>query len=151
MKKQQLTVYLDPPVAATLEDVSARQRASKSKVVEAAVASFLSPDGPDQLEAVLTRRLDRMTRAIERLERNQDITTETVALFVKFWLTTTPPLPDEAFATAQARGKERYGGFVDTLARRLTESRTLTKELVGRTEAHDNDGAAPDPNSPGSV
>jgi hypothetical protein len=34
-----------------------------------------------------------------------------------------------AYAAAKAKGKERYGGFVQTLARRLAKGSTLTKEL----------------------
>ena len=64
-----------------------------------------------------------------RLERDQEITTEALALFVRFWLTTTPPLPDDTYAAAKAKGKERYGGFVQTLSRRLAKGSTLTKEL----------------------
>ena len=48
--------------------------------------------------------LDRMTRQLERLERHGRISSEALALFVRFWLTSTPPLPDAAQATAQAKG-----------------------------------------------
>lgn len=83
----------------------------------------------DQREAAITRRLDRLTRAIERLERNQTITTEALALFVRFWLTTTLPLPDTMREAAQAKGRERYEGFVETLGRRLAKGSTLIKEV----------------------
>src|SRR5208283_1278037 len=52
--------------------------------VEAALASHLSPDGADRLEAALARRLDRMSRQIERLERHVDISNEALAVFVRF-------------------------------------------------------------------
>ena len=129
MKKEQMTVYFDPPLAADLQAFAARRRVSRSQVVEAALASFLSPDGPDQSEAAIVRRLDRLTRAIERLERDQEITGEALALFVRFWLTTTPQLPDDFRDAAHAKGKERYGGFVEALARRLAKGTTLTKEV----------------------
>jgi hypothetical protein len=35
---------------------------------------------------------------------------ETLALFVRFWLTITPPLPNDAQAAAQIKGRERFGG-----------------------------------------
>ena len=93
------------------------------------MASFLSPDSAEQSEAAIVRRLDRLTRSLERLERDQEITTEALALFVRFWLTTTPPLHDDTYAAAKAKGKERYRGFVETLARRLGKGTTLMKEL----------------------
>ena len=53
------------------------------------------------------------------LDQQTEITTEALALFVRFWLTANPPLPDSGLAAAQAQGKERYEGFVEALARRL--------------------------------
>ena len=129
MKKDCLNVYFDPSLTAELEALAARRKASKSQVVEAALASYLSPDAADQREAAITRRLDRLTRAVERLERNQTITTEALALFVRFWLTTTPPLPDTMREAAQAKGRERYEGFVETLGRRLAKGSSLAKEV----------------------
>ncbi len=129
MKKERLNVYFDPSLSGELEALAARRKVSKSQIVEAALAAFLSPDGADQREAAIVRRLDRLTRAVERLERDQSIGNEAVALFVKFWLTTTPPLPDEMREAAQVSGKERYGGFLETLGRRLAKGRTLTKEV----------------------
>lgn len=129
MKKDRLNVYFDPMLSGELESLAARRRVSKSQIVEAALASYLSPDGADQREAAIVRRLDRLTRSVERLERDVTITTEAVALFVKFWLTTTPPLPDAMRDAAQAKGRERYKGFVEALGRRLAKGRTLTKEV----------------------
>lgn len=129
MKKSRLNVYFDASLSAELEDLAARRKLSKSQVVEAALAAFLSPDGADQREAAIVRRLDRLTRAVERLERDVTVGNEAVALFVKFWLTTTPPLPDTMRDAAQAKGRERYEGFVEALGRRLAKGGTLTKEV----------------------
>jgi hypothetical protein len=94
---------------------AARKGLTRSAIVEAAVASFLFPDGSDRLEAAFTRRLDRLSRQIQRLERNSSLSTETLALFVRFWLTITSPLPPDAQATAQIKGRERYEGFIEAL------------------------------------
>ncbi len=124
------TFRLSTDLAAQLADYSARRRVPQAQVVEAALASHLSPDGADRLEAALARRLDRITRAIERLERHGTIGNEAVALFVRFWLTSVPPLPDRAQATAQAKGRERYEGFVEALGRRLAKGKTLADEVA---------------------
>ncbi len=129
MKKDRLNVYFDSALSGELEALAARRKVSKSQIVEAALAAFLSPDGADQREAAIVRRLDRLTRAVERLERDQSIGNEAVALFVKFWLTTTPPMPEDMRAAVQASGKERYDGFVEVLGRRLAKGTTLAKEV----------------------
>ena len=129
MRKARLNVYFDPALSGELDALAARRKVAKSQIVEAALAAFLSPDGADQREAAIVRRLDRLTRAVERLERDQSIGNEAMALFVKFWLTTTPPLPDDMRDAAQASGKQRYEGFVEALGRRLAEGKTLTREI----------------------
>lgn len=130
MKKAKITAYVDAALFDELEELSVRRRVPKTQIIEAALASFLSPDSAEQNEAAIVRRLDRLTRSLERLERNQEITTEALALFVRFWLTTTPPLPDDTYAAAKAKGKERYGGFVKTLSRRLANNNTFMKEVL---------------------
>ena len=98
-------------------------------VVEAALAAHLSPDGADRLEAALTRRLDRMTRQLELIERHVTISNEALAVFVRFWLTSTPALPDTALPAAQTKDRERYEGFVEALGRRLARGRKLADEM----------------------
>ncbi len=98
----------------------------------------MSPDGADRLEAALARRLDRMTRHLERIERHVDISNEALAVFVRFWLTSTPALPDAGLAAAQTKGRERYEGFVDALGRRLARGRRLADEI-----SRDIDAEAP--------
>src|SRR5258707_5421471 len=123
------TFRLPPDLAGKLADYATRKRVPQALVVEAALASHLSPDGADRLEAALARRLDRMSRQIERLERHVTISNEALAVFVRFWLTSTPPLPDAVLAAAKLKGNERYEGFVEALARRLARGRTLAHDL----------------------
>ena len=123
------TFRLPPDLAMKLADYALRKRVPQALVVEAALASHLSPDGADRLEAALARRLDRMTRHLERVERHVTISNEALAVFVRFWLTSTPPLPDTALVAAQVKGKERYEGFVEALGRRLARGRMLADEI----------------------
>jgi hypothetical protein len=93
------------------------------------VASSPSPHGADKREAAFARRLDRLSRQVQRLERDLGVTAETLALFVRFWLTITPPLPNDAQASAQAKGRERYEGFIETLGRRLQKGQSFLREI----------------------
>jgi hypothetical protein len=123
------TFRLPPVLAGQLADYAGRKRVPQALVVETALSSYLSPDNSERMEAALGRRLDRLTRQLERLERHVTISNETLALFVRFWLTITPPLPDTAQPAAQAKGRERYEGFVEALGRRLAKGQTLAQEV----------------------
>jgi predicted transcriptional regulator len=131
------TFRLPPDLMGKLADYAACKGVTQSLVVEAALSSHLSPDGADRLEAALARRLDRMTRQMERIERHVDISNEALAVFVRFWLTSTPPLPDTALAAAQTKGRERYEGFIEALGRRLARGRKLADEIVQEIAARE--------------
>jgi predicted transcriptional regulator len=128
-KKQRLSVYLEPSVTKALAEYAARRAQSRSLVAEAAIASFLSPDAAERQEAALTRRLDQLDRRMARLERDLGIAVETLAVFVRFWLTTNPPLPEPAQAAARAKAGERYDAFVAALGRRLAKGPKLRQEI----------------------
>ena len=128
-KKAQISVYLEPDVMTMLSDYVARREQPMSLVVEAAVASFLSPDDAERREAILAKRLDQIDRRMTRLERDVGISVETLAVFVRFWLTSTPALPEPAAQAARAKAAERYEAFVTALGRRLAQEPKLRQEV----------------------
>ncbi|MGY8706055.1 CopG family transcriptional regulator [Bradyrhizobium sp. 18BD] len=127
--RDRMNVYFPPELLKQVSELADRKKLSRSAIVEAAVASFLSPDGADRREAAFTRRLDRLSRQMQRLERDVGLTAETLALFIRFWLTITPPLPNDAQAAAQAKGRERFEGFVEALGRRLQKGQSFLREV----------------------
>lgn len=129
MKKARLSVYLDPDTMVQLAELADRKQQSKSLIAEAAITSFLTPDDADRREAAVTRRLDLLTRQGERLERDLWIAAETLALFIRVWLAVTPPLPESAQPAAQAKGRERFESFLETLGRRLAKGQSVLREV----------------------
>lgn len=127
--KSRLSVYLEPAHLRALEAYARSRGVSKSLAAEAAIAAFLAPEVGETQQGALLRRLDRQVRAVERLERDLMILTELVALFVRQWLVVAPALPESAQAAAQARGRERFRGFLTALGRRLAKTRRLADEL----------------------
>jgi hypothetical protein len=127
--RHRMNVYLSPEILQQVADLAARKKLSQSAIMEAAVLSFLSPDGADRREAAFTQRLDQLIRQIHRLERNTGVSLEILALFVRFLLSTTPPIPPEAQAAAQAKGQQRYESFVEALGRRLQKGESILSEI----------------------
>ncbi|MGF3021905.1 ribbon-helix-helix protein, CopG family [Methylobacterium aquaticum] len=127
--RDRLSISLPVKLIGRVADLADRKRLSRSAIVEAALDSFLSPDSADMQEAALTRRLDRLSRQAARVERDLRISTETVGLFIRFWLTITPPIAPEDHATAQVKGRERFEGFVDTLGKLLQKGQSFLDEI----------------------
>ncbi|MCB1469867.1 MAG: ribbon-helix-helix protein, CopG family [Rhizobiaceae bacterium] len=127
-RKKRLSVYLDPDLMRLLADFAGRREQSRSLIAEAAIASFLSPDADERQEAAIVKRLDRIDRNVQRLERDIGIANEAFAIFMRSWLTSTAPLPETAQAT-RAKGGERYDKFLQALGKRLAHGPRLRQEV----------------------
>ena len=144
--KSRLNCYFDPKLADQLTSFALRQGIHRSQLVEAAVRAFLSPDALDRREAAFVRRLDRLSRQLERIERDLTIAIEVQAQFVRFWLSASPPIPPDQQDAAKARGSSRYKGFIETLGRRLQRGDSLVREISNEItpEFNGRDNAAAD-------
>lgn len=127
--RARLNIFIEPDHAKRLEQVAAHQGVSKSAVIAAALSSFLSPEGAEQRETAMAKRLDRLSRQFERLDRDQNILVETVALYVRYFLTVSIPVPEGQQEAARAQGRARYAQFVEQLARHLQRGRSLVREV----------------------
>ncbi|ALG59695.1 CopG family transcriptional regulator [Qipengyuania flava] len=145
------TFRLPPALSRQLADYAGRKRVSQASVVEAAIASFLSPDGSERMEAAFSRRLDRISRQIGKLDYHIEVGNEAFALYLRRWLAVTPAMPFEANAAARADAEKRFDFFVEALARRMETGRHLADDLIraaseprlGEIENPDGDGPEP--------
>lgn len=128
-------VYFDPALLKQVDALAMRRKVSASAIVEAATASFLSGDTTEKLESAMSRRLDKLGRRIDTLDEDLAVLGETLSLFVLIWLSSTPPLPENAQAAARAKGAERFEGFMQNLGRRLASGDRFLKELSRDVES----------------
>src|SRR5437867_727553 len=115
--------------AKRLDELATMKGLSKSSIVAAALASFLSGDSADRREAAIAKRLDQLTRQFDKLERDQNILIETLALFVRYYFSVTLPVPEAHQQAARAQGRARFEQFVQQLARHLQRGNSLVREV----------------------
>ena len=127
--KTPLSVYLDPELMRARAAYADRRDKSRSLVAEAAIASFLSPDADEQREAAIAKRLDKLDRRMTRMERDVGIGVEMIAMFVRFWLSNTPPPPESERAAMRRQGGDRYDAFMEALGRRLAKGPKVRQEI----------------------
>lgn len=134
MTQHRLNLFIQPEHAKRLDELAAKKGVSKSSIVAAALAAWLSTDAGEQREAAIAKRLDRLSRQLERLERDQAILIETLALYVRYFLTVSTPLPEAHQEAARAQGRARFEQFVEQLARHLLRGRSLVRDVVGEMQ-----------------
>ncbi|MBN9424723.1 MAG: CopG family transcriptional regulator, partial [Candidatus Accumulibacter sp.] len=55
---------------------------------------------------------------------------ETLALFIRYYLTVSTPVPEAHQEAARAQGKARFEQFVEQLGRHLLRGRSLVRDVV---------------------
>ena len=126
-------VYLDDELTEQLEALAAKPGSSKSAIVSDALRSFLARRGSREVEDVFKARLDRMSGQLNRIERDQQVILESLALFVRYQLTVTAPLPEPDQA-ARAIGQDRFQAFIDQVGRQLANGKSFKGILTAETE-----------------
>jgi predicted DNA-binding protein len=115
-------LFLPSTLAERFEALAAAPGTSKSRLLAVAVEAWLDRQGFDALEQRFAVRLDRISRQLERIERNGQVELESLALFVRYMLTVTPPVADGDEA-ARAVGRDRFATFVERVGRQLAGGR----------------------------
>lgn len=123
-------LFLPKPLSDRLEALAARPGASKSAILVDALTAWLERRGASELEDRFGLRLDRMTTALGRIERDGHILLETLALFVRYELAIHAPLAENDHA-GRAIARERFEAFVAQVGRQIGAGR---RTLAGDTE-----------------
>jgi predicted transcriptional regulator len=129
VSRTRLNIFLEPDHAKRLEELATLKGLSKSSIIAAALSSFLSPDSGDRREAAIAKRLDRLSNQFSKLERDQNVLIETLALYVRYFLTVSTPVPESHLEAARAQGRVRFEQFIAQLGRHLLKGRSLVKEV----------------------
>jgi hypothetical protein len=147
MNKTRLNVYIQRDHGKRLDELATMKNLSRSSVVAAALAAFLSPEGGERREVATAKRLDKLTRQFERLERDQTVLIESMALFIRYYLSVTTPIAEEHQDAARAVGRGRFEQFVDQLARHIQRGGSLVRDVCQEIlpTSHDAGGASGKP------
>ena len=124
-------LFLDADLSEKLEALAAKPGASKSAILADAVAAWLNRRGSHELDDRFGLRLNRISAQLNRIERDGQVLLESLALFVRYQLTVTAPLPEPDQA-ARAVGRDRFQAFVDQVGRQIAGG--------GRTLSGNGDG-----------
>jgi hypothetical protein len=135
--KRRLNVFLPSEYAVQLAEIAAVKRVSKSSLVAVALTNFLSPEMAERREQAATRRMEKLIRQFGRLERDQAILLETLALFIRHYLATTVPVPEEHQEAARAQGRARFEQFVEQLGKHLQRGTSALADVFERFETTD--------------
>jgi len=115
-------LFLPKPVSDRLEALASRPGVTKSAILADAVVAWLDRRGNSELDDRFGLRLDRISAALSRIERDGQLLLETLALFVRFQLSVTAPLAEDD-AAGRAIAARRFEAFVQQVGRQVAAGR----------------------------
>ena len=125
-------VYLDDELTERLDALAAKPGSSKSAIVADALKSYLGRRAARELDDLLKVRLDRFGNQLSRIERDQQVVMESLALFIRYQFMVTAPVPEAELASARAAAQERFQAFIDQVGRRLAAGKRTTADVVAK-------------------
>lgn len=110
--------YLPDELSEKLDALAAEPGSSKTAILTDAFRTWINRRAGNELDERFGVRLDRLSRADERLERKLDFVAEALGTFVQHQLTLVAHQPPFERETSQL-GLERYRAFIEMVGRRL--------------------------------
>lgn len=116
--KPRHNIYIDEETTVELEALVAKPGASKSAIISDAIRHYIRHRGAHEIDEALKIRLDKLSRENASIRRDIDVLTESLAFFVKLYLTFNAhtPVPDQA---AQAVARDRFQKFIEQVGRQI--------------------------------
>ena len=115
-------MFLPQGLTDRLETLAAKPGASKSAILADALTAWLDRRGTSELDDRFAIRLDRLSAALARIERDGHVLAETLALFVRYELAIHAPLAEND-ASGRAVARQRFEAFVNQVGRQIADGR----------------------------
>jgi hypothetical protein len=123
-------VYLTDDVAQHFKAALRRSRMTKSALVNNALADLLDPPPANERDQEELRVLRAVLKHVRQVRRETEVLTETLAMFIRYFLMITPPLPQSEREGAERVGRQRYEVFVRQIARRIGSDKGLIIDVM---------------------
>ena len=123
-------VYLTDEVAKAFRGELRRSGMTKSFIVNNALILYLNPPRMSEPAVRLLDKVNALCKHVRLLQREVEVMSETFAVFARYFLMVTPPVPESELVAAKALGRERYKVFIGQIAKRLSSDKGLITDVV---------------------
>jgi hypothetical protein len=112
---------------------------TEGAVVDAALLAFLD-DTRDK--TLILQQLQKLNRAVLRLERSMEAMGEALGIYVRYWFSHTPQIPEGQKEDAALLGKRRYHKYCESVATSIGLGHRFIDDFFQETLADEAECAA---------
>jgi hypothetical protein len=136
-KRSQVHPRLPEDLSKRLRAFAGGKGASQSAVIQLALTRYLDDANEG---AVILRRVDRVSRAVARVQRDVIVVADTLAVFVQVYLAHTSRVPDEGRASAEEDALVRFDHFWKHVCAIVASGHSVLDDV--RDEPREAEGSA---------
>lgn len=125
-----INMYIPHKLREQIDLTARKSGTTKSSIVEAALMGHFSAEHGDLRDAVLIKRLDQMNRKMDVQVRNFMVMSESLALFIRYYLTVMPRLKEEEKLAARDLGNERFAVFIEQIRKNLLHQSDFIHDVI---------------------
>ena len=145
--RQRHALYLSEAMTHQLQAAAETHRVSKSAILERALLQYLAPQTNGASTNLHALQQETVMRSLNRLERDLAVGNELTAIFLRYFLMITPPLPASEHDAAQITGQLRFDQVIETIAARVRTDRALVARVMATLSMTETEQDTP-PKSP---
>jgi hypothetical protein len=132
-RSAQVTIYLDPQLLQAARERSANMQLSLSAAIVDALKESLLSTYRSEREQEILKAVERNFYALRRLDQRLAVELavlkEMAGLGMRSFFNHTTPVPEATKAAAILSGKQRFHGYLDTLAKNLRKGESILSDL----------------------
>jgi hypothetical protein len=132
-RSAQVTIYLDPQLLQAARERSANMQLSLSAAIVDALKESLLSTYRSEREQEILKAVERNFHALRRLDQRLAVELavlkEMAGLGMRSFFNHTTPIPEATKAAAILSGKQRFHGYLDTLAKNLRKGESILSDL----------------------
>jgi hypothetical protein len=129
LMKRRHEFYLDAEVSERLATMAAKPGSSATAIMADALKAYFDRAASTELDERFRARLDKLSIQLGRLEHDQQIVAEALAVLARFQFSVTAPLSASDQA-ARSVAQDRFKAFIEQVSRRISSGRGLIEQVV---------------------
>lgn len=129
LNSKQVNTRLPLHMVQQIKFVAHERGVSDGSIIEAALREFL---GKTEQEEIILKKLDRISRQLEKIRRENGAMLEVLSSFIRVYLTHEREISEDDKVKAEVKGARRFSRFMDLVASQLEKNKPFFDEMETR-------------------
>jgi hypothetical protein len=126
LNSKQVNTRLPLHMVQQIKFVAHERGVTDGSIIESALREYL---GKTEQEEILLKKMDRLSRQLEQMRRDNRAMLEVLSFFIRVYLTHEREIPESEKTNAELKGAKRFTRFMELVASELDKNKPFFDDL----------------------